>query len=605
MAERRIVSGRALCRAAVTAGLVLMLATEAAGAWSALSRAGGLIIVMLTLVAASMMLKGHHPLQLLAEQWRDSKAASWVVVGLTALPFLTGLLAPPNGWDSLTYHLPRVEHWATQGNLDFWATSVDRQLWMAPWAGYAMLALRLLTGSDRLSFLPSWLAYVGCVLLTASLARRLGADRKTAALAAILAAAAPVAILQASSAQTDLAAAFWVLITASLALDAWQETHQNFDWKEAGWVGAAAALAVATKGTAWMAVAPWLGLYLVAAFRWRKAASLRSAAIIAGAVLTLNFSAFLRNLELFGSPLGDPQAQQSLRLMPLTVGGAAANSLANLSLHLGTPSPTVNETLATGISWIQEEVLRADTAKLFPFFGGFQIPGFSTHESLAGNPVHLIGLAMALLALIWNRRAPTPAISAWLWTGLLALGLHLVLVRWQLYGARLQLGAMIWIPALLVVAVNRKWVPFIGAAAVLVAAPSVFHNSLRPLLGPQSIWTTPRFEQYFKERPALLPPLRRVADDLAAAQCSDFGIVGGYDTPEYLLIKSLEHRGVVGKARYLDPPSRSAALAPTNQVEAPCAVIILAPPPSFTLSIDMSQYSKQWIMGEVGLLLRD
>src|SRR5262249_24186271 len=60
------------------------------------------------------------------------------------------LASPPNNYDSQTYHLPKIEHWVAQHNVQFFATEIQRQITISPGAEYLLLHLRLLTGGDAL-----------------------------------------------------------------------------------------------------------------------------------------------------------------------------------------------------------------------------------------------------------------------------------------------------------------------------------------------------------------------------------------------------------------------------------------------------------------------
>ena len=200
----------------------------------------------------------------------------------------TGLFSAPNAWDSLTYHLPRVERWAEQGTLQFWPTSVDRQLWLSPWTEYAILQLRLLTGSDRLAALPSWAAYLGCIWVSAAVVRRFGGTGRQAALGALVSATLPVAILHATSARTDLPAAFWVLSPRTGARGL-ADSGARQDWRSAAWIGLAAGLAVATRvppGSRSLPGSPGTR-GLVASWTLALRGSLRLVGILAIAILTV------------------------------------------------------------------------------------------------------------------------------------------------------------------------------------------------------------------------------------------------------------------------------------------------------------------------------
>ena len=68
----------------------------------------------------------------------------------------TALVASPNNWDSMTYHLSRVMHWIQNENVNFYPTQIDRQLTQPPFAEYFILHLQLLNGSDRFANIVQW-----------------------------------------------------------------------------------------------------------------------------------------------------------------------------------------------------------------------------------------------------------------------------------------------------------------------------------------------------------------------------------------------------------------------------------------------------------------
>jgi len=99
-----------------------------------------------------------------------------VIVALSATA-IVAYAAPPNRWDSLTYHMARVAHWAQAGSLGHYATGIERQNLMAPGAEIGMLHAYVLAQGDRLVNFPEWLAMVASVIGAAALAGRLGASR--------------------------------------------------------------------------------------------------------------------------------------------------------------------------------------------------------------------------------------------------------------------------------------------------------------------------------------------------------------------------------------------------------------------------------------------
>jgi len=98
---------------------------------------------------------------------------------------LIALLAPPNTFDSMTYHMSRVAHWAHQGSVAPYPTHIVRQITAPPLAEFAILQLQLLSGGDRLANLVQFFALCGCVLNVSLIAARLRAGPRGQILAAV------------------------------------------------------------------------------------------------------------------------------------------------------------------------------------------------------------------------------------------------------------------------------------------------------------------------------------------------------------------------------------------------------------------------------------
>jgi 4-amino-4-deoxy-L-arabinose transferase-like glycosyltransferase len=535
-------------------------------------------------------------------------SGSWVVVAVfLAVTFLLGLASAPNSWDALTYHLPRVEHWVEQGHLGFWPTSVDRQLWMSPWPGYVVLQLRLLTGGDQLAFLPSWLAYLGCILLTARLVRQLGGDATQAGFGALAMATVPIAVHQASAVQTDVIAGFWILCVIALVIEAWREPRASAEWRHTLALASAAALALVSKGTAAIAIAPFLVLYVIAAFRHGGlAAWVRPLLVGTLAALVLNGPLLARNAATFSSPMGAEWTLGMLRLEPFTLNGAAGNLAANLSLHAGLPWSAWNETVGKAVWWLNETVLRANPAEQFRHYDGFRVNGFSTHESEAGMPVHLSLLVGAVVSLAWSRnRAALAPFLPFLLAGAAAFLLFILVLRWQPYGARLQLASLVWLPGLLPFLVRgRRLRPPVAGLLVLCAAPALLFGTPRSLLGTDSVLLTTRSEQFAMERPEHFAAAERAVLEAGTRRCRNLGIFGGWDFPEYFLTALTSREQVALRWEHfisLRPPARPTDAGPPAEV---CLVFLADMIPGLDMSWLETDFRLLWVDPPFAVLLR-
>ena len=135
---------------------------------------------------------------------------------LTVFLALIGLLTPTMNWDSLTYHLPRVMHWAQQSSVRHYPTDCISQLQMGPFSAFLQTHLFLLWGSDRLANLIQWAAMAGCAIVAPWVALQLapspGANStRLQVLAALLVVTLPTGVVEAVTPQTDYVTAFWFI----------------------------------------------------------------------------------------------------------------------------------------------------------------------------------------------------------------------------------------------------------------------------------------------------------------------------------------------------------------------------------------------------------
>ena len=178
---------------------------------------------------------------------------------LLASTLVTALVYPPNTWDSMTYHLPRVMHWISNESIAFYPTSISRQNYQMPLAEFAILHLQVLTGEDTFANLVQWTNFNVLICLGAVTAVTLGLGRRQQILSAMLTATLPMAVLQASGTKNDLVVSAFVMTFALFLLRLRREPRPS-DWCFAA---LALGLALLTKGTAYVYCAA-VGIVLAA-----------------------------------------------------------------------------------------------------------------------------------------------------------------------------------------------------------------------------------------------------------------------------------------------------------------------------------------------------
>lgn len=134
----------------------------------------------------------------------------WVmltVMGILLLILLFGaLFTVPYNYDSMTYHLARIGHWMDNGNVNYYVTNIDRQLFSPVLAEYNLLAVMLLCGNDFLLNLSQYIAMLLTAYFLYKIARMLKTSRIFSLFAAFAYLTMPLTITQAITTQNDLSA---------------------------------------------------------------------------------------------------------------------------------------------------------------------------------------------------------------------------------------------------------------------------------------------------------------------------------------------------------------------------------------------------------------
>src|SRR5262249_51234703 len=177
------------------------------------------------------------------------------IAGIAAIIAVTALLYPPNSADAMAYHMPRVVYWAQAHSVAFFATPYLNQIMLQPMNEYVMLHVFLLTGGDWFINLITWVAFVAYVIGVSTIAAAFGLSARGQAIAALLCATLPNAILQASGAKNDGMLALWLVCAVYFAIK-----------RDAMMLGVAAGLALATRGTAYLFLPPML----LATVEWNR-----------------------------------------------------------------------------------------------------------------------------------------------------------------------------------------------------------------------------------------------------------------------------------------------------------------------------------------------
>lgn len=489
--------------------------------------------------------------------WRELDRTDRLLAAFTAFCVaavgLVAIAAAPNNWDSMSYHLSRIEQWIRLGGVATYATHVEPQLYHPPGAEILVAQFRLLEGGDRFAAIVQWFAYAGSIAVASLCAARLGGSRRAQLVAAFIVATTPMAIMQGSSTQNDLVLALWLLMAGTLALGL-RDGGAGAGSATKAILGASLALGLAllTKGTAYLfapPVAALLAWSVVIRPRPRRAAALALVAI--ALILLPSVPHWLNNIDLYATPVAAGSGSNDYRTANAGPATVISNLVRNASIHMDMPLGGLNRAGETvvgeslGLIGIDANDRRT-TFRSEPFRMG----PFAPHEDHAGNLALLLLSVLAAGCVLTRSRFRTSKRIAWLIVIATQVLFFCALLVWQNWNARLHLPAFVLVaPLVAVVLAELRRERAVAVALALIAAATplyLLYNYTRPLAGARSILTTPRERQYFYPRWQFEAPLRALTASVREHGYDKLGVIGPDNAWEYALQRFLPGVTVYG-----------------------------------------------------------
>lgn len=508
------------------------------------------------------------------------------VIGIVLIGLLLGAsFSPPNTWDAVQYHMPRVKMWAQAQAVQHFPTHYYVQLFSPPLAEFMILSSMVLSGTDALANLVQFMAFAGCLLAISALTRELGGDRKTQIVAAFLCATLPQGLLAATGAKNEWVLTYFLLLAM---ITSFRFVRQP-NWKDAILLGIAAGAAVLTKGTAYLYLPPILISTWWAA--GGKVMSLVSRKILLSLLLALllNTPHWLRNFEFSGSAFGlsypDVAAKMKYTVDKISLPGIVLNTAREAMAHITPPTDGLT-TMATNAfcSLVRKVGQDPDDPTITNTKWKYSLVRLNLDEYLAGNPVQFFLILSFFISMgIW-KQFPSPAFRVVSFGAMAAFCLYCALFKFELLCPRLHLPVLVILCAPLAAAArpigNRiTWALLL--IIMLAGLPSVFFNKTRPLIlaggarmpGDQSksIFVRDRTNIYFAHRPDLEATYRDMIRRIGDSDCAQIGLDTSLEPQsfEYPLFSAFLDR----QFRYVAVQNLSSRYRHPQDDVASCAVV--------------------------------
>ncbi len=234
--------------------------------------------------------------------WRGKSALAAAVV-IMAYALGSALFSPPNNFDSLAYHMPRIIFWMQQHSLASYPTSDPLQLCMPP--GLEMIGLQLMVlahGNDWAINLIGWLTALFLGFAASLISREIGGNKDSEALCGLMVVSMPMVFCSASTFTPEILEALWTTFAALLLL----RISRNRQCGPITFLCLAGAISLMplTHGTGYLFGVPIAIFAAVAFWRTNRSRVVPWLLMIAIVTLIINSGYLIRNMRQFGAPLG-------------------------------------------------------------------------------------------------------------------------------------------------------------------------------------------------------------------------------------------------------------------------------------------------------------
>ncbi|MCX6906750.1 MAG: glycosyltransferase family 39 protein [Verrucomicrobia bacterium] len=488
------------------------------------------------------------------------------ILAITATIGSIAFIAPPNTWDSMDYHMPRVLYWIQNHTVHFYPTHCARQNQMGPGAAYVVMHLQLLSGSDRFANFVQWYAMIGCMVASAFLCSRFGLGRKVGLCSALFIATIPMGTLEASSTYVDYVAAFWVMSFACFT------SRPDEPGREDAFShllpGLSLGLAILTKATAYLFALPFLIWFVMLEIRRRRLAAAAPLAACAALTLLLNAGHYARCSDLYGNPLGievniidrDKNITEKHSNDIFTPKALLSNLIRNTATHFQmTHSVTVNLAVEDAVIRLHElmgadvndrrttwekQVFRSHANQRVLKDAGAR-RNYRSDEGVS-NPLHFLLIVLALGIILGGKVLRRKE-------GLLVYALCCVAgfllfcgyLKWQPWHSRLHLPVFVFsapfVAAALFNSMDSRFGALWRAVSMIIltgmTVPTLLYSCERPLLGEHNMLPKTRHERFFWF-PHRKEPFVKAQEFLKNQKVNAIGFVGAdWEYPMMMLLK--------------------------------------------------------------------
>ena len=410
---------------------------------------------------------------------------------LILIPLLIlSILIPPNNWDSMSYHMTRVEEWRQNLNVYPFPTSNIRQINVPPLAEYIILNLQILSHSDYFANLVQFVSLLGTLSLVSLFVKLFGLDFKAQFFTILLILAIPMVIFQSTSTQTDLTAAFFFIGVVYFIFRILKSAFILFN--DIILVSASLFLGGLVKYTVLVFSVPFLIILFFVIIKKASLKSLIQYILIGIFISVIVFAPFLfRNYSYYGSIAGETELLNSMGVRNPNLIKMVGNVAKNMADCMAIPLANFNAFLFQ-INCQLHDFLRIPINSQETNFSSSQYGViFLFAEDSAGSAIHLVLFFITFFIFLFKcSRNKNYLLIIYYSCLIISFLTYSFLFKWQPWGWGNRLLLPLFILAILGISItgykfifkSHFYLNLVFILLILYCLPTVYFNKNKPIV---------------------------------------------------------------------------------------------------------------------------
>jgi hypothetical protein len=401
--------------------------------------------------------------------------------------FILAIFIPPNNWDSMAYHLPRIEHWIQNKNIYPYPTNIVRQVLTSPLSEYIIANFQILASTDSFSNLVQFASFI-FILFSATLIfsiLKIGLKGQFFLLLALL--SLPMMLFQATTTQTDLLASFFFLSFIFFVLLIIQ-TKDNFKTNFI-YLVLSLTLGILTKYHIAILTAPIVTYLLFNLIKKKNNKNTIFAFLISCLTIAIILAPlFVRNIYFFGSITGKDLFDEKATIINSTISlqNMLSNNLKHIVDFISIPINGYNNLLISVNHSLHNLIGVSENMPDNNWAGeSFTVNNY-LNEDTAGSIIHTLLIILSII-LVFNSKHKTKLLLLFAYC-FIAFSLYGLLFRYTPFDIRLLLPVLILLiiisTYIIYTSITNKYI--LNGMMLLFLIISIFpvyFNRAKPIIG--------------------------------------------------------------------------------------------------------------------------